>query len=95
MRVQSCKCGAIYSGHYHCCPSCHQRELDAMDALRKKQRHEFEEAIRSYHSGHPPLTFDQRMTLIDKALDCAYDGNGPADVEGCHRLIQFVEELRD
>ena len=90
-----CKCGEIYRGTYHCCAACHQLERDEMDAKRLRRQLKFEEDIRSYTSGHPPITFEQRMTLIDNALGCAYDPNGHPDIVGCQRLIQFVEELYD
>lgn len=90
--MKTCKCGVIYSGSYHCCQACHDREIDEMQALRKRQQAEFEEAIRSHPSAaRIPLLYEDRMTLIDLGQDCAYDGNGPANLDGCYRLIDFVE----
>ena len=66
----------------------------AADVARKLRRQKFEDAVAGYDSGCVAscvLSLDMRLRLIEAALDCASDGNGPPDLENCYRLIYLVE----
>jgi len=80
-------------------PSGHQREWDLKRAQieahhqeQKRRRQEFEDTIGAFDSGGYNRGLISRLQLIDHALDCASDGNGPPNLEGCFALIRFVEK---